>query len=195
MVGVVEEGIEYVANYPELVATGASALGISGRAVYNAFNDVPERFKREAEAYDDDELAGLLYDLRANWRVADYGSEFEGSREDFFMFFDGFFRPKRSQRKRALAQEAEERNIEFLNLRGSEYVVGTEEEINDLPPEKDLRNAVIFDQYQEFGKPRYHSVDDIQRKLNRGTVDETLEEDEVETRVEEIREELETQEN
>ena len=195
MAGVFEEGIEHVANYPELVATGATALGISGKAVYNAYSEVPERFEREAEAYEDDELAELLYDLRANWRVTDHGPEFECSREDFFMFFDGFFRPRRAQRKRALGQEAEERNIEFLNLRDEEYVVGSEEEINDLPPEEDLREAVNFEQYQKSRKPRYHSVDDIQKKLDQGTVGETLEEDEVETRVKEIREELETQKN
>ena len=186
---ITETGRILAENGLYMVSSGAAA--IAARGTYNSFKEVPDRFRKEAEAYSDDELAEQIYDLNATWRLTEHGAEFEGSKEEFYMFYDGFFKPRRSKRKEALTDEAKKRGIQFLELGQNDYIVGSGPEFENLPPAQDLREAIPKDELSNE-TVSYHPTGWINEQLeNSETQAEKLrDEEEIESILNELEEEI-----
>jgi hypothetical protein len=160
-----------------LYAVEAGVIGYCAKTAAASFRDPAEKFRREAQAYDDDELAERLVELHATQYVTDFGCEGEGSKTEFFAIYDSFFRTERAERKQALGQEARERDIVFQELEGDTYLVGKEsemrrlqEEAEEVVPEKDLRKFADMDDdfytVQQMEERMYKGAGEIDRELS-----------------------------
>jgi len=107
-----EAAANYVSNnQTQMVLTAAqgAATAFALRTAYYLSKDNSD-YRDEAGKLTDSELATEISDLDATFKVNDYGSEVEGSWEEFMIIYDGIVRPDRNNKKEAYGEEASNRD-------------------------------------------------------------------------------------